>query len=237
MRPIAPPETAALNLAAARLDGVDSLAVFRALLDSAARPGRAVGIPADLVSRLPAPLLAALALTDLDHKFAVLGDTEDAALGCWAPLIAAATDAQPTTALGDADVVLARRPPTKEEVGLLRIGTAEAPELGARLFVACRAVVAGPVVADEEHDVAPAGSHRFTVTGPGASMPRRVEVAGVGSEVPAAVADANRSFPAGIDVWFIDDAGNAVGVPRSSQIVLEPALPHHEDITLNDGDN
>lgn len=234
MAPAAPSETSAANLAAARLDGDDSLAVFRVLLDTAARPGRPIALRADLVSKLPVPLLAVLALIDLDHRFAVLGDDHDGALGCWTPLISAATDAQPAALLGDADVVIARRSPTPEEIGALRSGTAEAPELGARLFIACRMVVAGTVGESVENGVTEAGSSRFALTGPGASTPRWVEVAGVGNEVVAAVATANRSFPAGIDVWFLDGTGNVIGVPRSSQILLEPTADHRHDVMLSE---
>jgi phosphonate C-P lyase system protein PhnH len=227
-------ESTAATLAAARLDGDDSLAVFRVLLDTAARPGLPATLRADLVAVLPAPLLAVLALIDLDHRFAVLGNDDDAAHGRWTPLISAATDAQPTAELVDADVVIARRSPTPEEIGALRTGTAETPELGARLFVACATVAAGSVSDVVRNGNAEAGSSRFAVAGPGASTPRWVEVAGVSNEVVVAIAQANRSFPAGIDVWFLDDVGNVVGVPRSSQILLDPASGHQHDVMHNE---
>ena len=224
------------TLAAARLAGNDSLAVFRALLAAAARPGKPVALHADLVATLPAALLAPLALVDLDHVIAVLGDDisdtndisdtdeisdtdlpEDVADFGWASVITAATDARSTDVLGDADVVIARRSPTAEEIGALRTGSALLPETGARLLIACRAVTT-PQLTTEQYD---SGSIRFRVSGPGASTPRAVEITGVGSDVPAAIAAANSAFPAGIDVWFIDDNGIVVGVPRSSSIILD----------------
>lgn len=217
--------TGAASLAAGRLDGGDSLAVFRVLLESAARPGRPVKLPATLVSRLPAPLLAVLALVDLDHHFVVLGDddhddelgdTVEREIGRWAPLIAAATDARPTCELGDADVVIARRAPLSDEIAAMRTGTASTPESGARLFVSCRTVAA-----TESFGEGPAAeATRFSVTGPGAPEPRFVDVVGIDDDVVGAVAAANRSFPAGIDVWFVDDDGTVIAAPRSSTVVI-----------------
>tara|TARA_R110002110_G_scaffold311293_3_gene524829 strand:- start:2163 stop:2891 length:729 start_codon:yes stop_codon:yes gene_type:complete len=210
----------ATTLANARLAGDESLAVFKVLLAAVARPGKPVALPCDLVATLPRALLAPLGLVDLDHVFAVLGDdlAENDCDGVadvgWVSLIAAATAARPTDVLDDADVVIARRSPTAEEIGALRRGSALLPEAGARLFIACRAVTTpGPDTQQSESE-----SIQFRVSGPGASIPRVVEITGISSDVPAAIADANSAFPTGIDVWFIDDAGTVVGVPRSSSI-------------------
>lgn len=216
----------ATTLANARLAGDESLAVFRVLLAAVARPGKPVALRPDLVATLPRALLAPLGLVDLDHVVAVLGDDladndcDGVADVGWASLIAAATAARPTDVLGDADVVIARRSPTAEEIGALRRGSALLPEAGARLFIACRAVTTpGPDTQESESE-----SIQFRVSGPGASRPRVVEITGISSDVPAAIADANSAFPTGIDVWFIDDAGTVVGVPRSSSIVTQ--IPH-----------
>ena len=218
----------ATTLANARLAGDESLAVFRVLLAAVARPGKPVALRPDLVATLPRALLAPLGLVDLDHVVAVLGDdladNDLADNDCdgvadvgWMSLIAAATAARPTDVLGDADVVIARRSPTAEEIGALRRGSALLPEAGARLFIACRAATTpGPDTQESESE-----SIQFRVSGPGASRPRVVEITGISSDVPAAIADANSAFPAGIDVWFIDDAGTVVGVPRSSSIVTQ----------------
>lgn len=228
----------ATTLANARLAGDESLAVFKVLLAAVARPGKPVALRSDLVAALPRALLAPLGLVDLDHVFAVLGDdcadndcadTDFADNDCdgvadvgWVSLIAAATAARPTNVLGDADVVIARRSPTAEEIGALRRGSALFPEAGARLFIACRAVTTpGPDTQQSESE-----SIQFRVSGPGASRPRVVEITGISSDVPAAIADANSAFPTGIDVWFIDDAGTVVGVPRSSSIDTQiPRIP------------
>lgn len=218
----------ATTLANARLAGDESLAVFKVLLAAVARPGKPVALRSDLVAALPRALLAPLGLVDLDHVFAVLGDDcadndcDGVADVGWVSLIAAATAARPTNVLGDADVVIARRSPTAEEIGALRRGSALFPEAGARLFIACRAVTTpGPDTQQSESE-----SIQFRVSGPGASRPRVVEITGISSDVPAAIADANSAFPTGIDVWFIDDAGTVVGVPRSSSIDTQiPRIP------------
>ncbi len=227
--------TAAADLAAARLDGDDSLAVFRVLLDAAARPGKPVALREDLAKKLPGPMLAVLALIDLDHRFIVLGDDDGDALGRWTPLISAATDARPAGSLRDADVVIARRAPTPQEVGALRTGDAEAPESSARLFVACRSVSTMRGVVAGNHEATDVATTRFAVVGPGAPTPRWLEVVGVAPEVIAAVAAANRSFPIGIDVWFLDQSGTVVGVPRSSQVTLAFSPGGKHDVALDEG--
>ncbi len=212
-------------LAAARLDGDRSLAVFRTLLEAVARPGCPVGPVTPGPEGLAPALLAALALVDLDHVVAVLGDVRDDRTR-WSSLIAAATDAQPTDSLEHADVVIARTSPTAVEIASIRTGDAASPELGARLFIACDSVRPGAA-----HPV------RFRLSGPGAPVPREVEVSGVGSDVPQAIAEANQGFPAGIDVWFLDREGYTLGVPRSSRIVpaelqVTTGSPGRESIPL-----
>ncbi|MEM1335243.1 MAG: hypothetical protein AAGG08_17470, partial [Actinomycetota bacterium] len=64
----------ALVVSSARLGGDASLAVFRSLLDAMARPGHPAPNRVDPVGPIPPLLLAALALVDLDHVVAVLGD-------------------------------------------------------------------------------------------------------------------------------------------------------------------
>lgn len=206
-----------LALAAARLDGDVSLAVFRTLLDAAARPGLVVAPGRDQPADLPPSLAAALALVDLDQVVCVIGDSTDSS--GWGALIAATTDARPVDDLGDADVVIARRSPTAAEIASLRVGSHEAPELGARLFISCRTLATDSGTALPSADTADV-STSFRVTGPGAPTPRRVVATGITADVPPAIAAANRSFPAGIDVWMIADDGSTVGVPRSTSIEL-----------------
>lgn len=211
---------------AAHLDAGLSLAVFRSMLDTLARPGT-VGRLDELPVGLPPAVALAAAICDLDQHIAVLGaSADDAVEGAgvvdeiveWGSVLGAATGAQTAASLRQADVVVAIRPPTPDEVGQLRTGTARAPEEGARLLLACATI--RPEIG-EEYDRAAAcdgADAVITVQGPGARLPRRVGLDGVGPEVFTALHQANRNYPAGIDTWCVGADRSIVALSRSSSI-------------------
>ena len=189
----------------ARLTSEQSLAVFRAVLSAASRPGTLVALPADAAPGVPPTIVPVLALADLDIAVAILD--EDANGDSWQSLVRSVTGCR-TAAAAEADMVVALRPPSPVEIASLRIGTAHAPERGARLFVACRMLTEGSV----------GGATTIRVSGPGASNGRTVTVTGVARDVLSAVVTANKSFPAGIDTWLVADNGVMAAIPRSTQI-------------------
>lgn len=195
-------------LVAARLDRERSLSVFRTLLAALSRPGRVVqlDVAPDAPAALPPALLPVLALADLDQRVAVLGDET------WGRVVAAVTGAVVVDDVAAADVVVALRPPTRDELHRVRVGTHAAPEAGARVVVACRALRAEPSPSDDSDAAA------FTVRGPGAAAGRRVRAAGLDDVVVAGIRRATLDFPAGFDTWLVDDSGAVVGLPRSVEI-------------------
>ncbi len=205
------------QLANARLSGSRSLDVFRVLLDAAARPGTIGRLPL-IDTRIPPALYPALALADLDHVVGLLDIAGDE----WSALVHHATGARVTDSLAtpdgrQCDIVVALRPPTPSEIEGMRRGTPAAPELGARLVIAVRAL------SDERIDIADAvrrdaPANAFSLHGPGAASPRTVHAIGTGPDALRAIAAANRDFPAGIDTWIVADDGAVVAVPRSAQI-------------------
>jgi alpha-D-ribose 1-methylphosphonate 5-triphosphate synthase subunit PhnH len=193
-------------LLSARLTGDQSLTVFRAVLDALSRPGKVVDLPAGVATSVPPAVVPVLALADLDVAVATLEAGEEAA---WASSIRSVTGCR-LAAVADADMVVGVRPPTADEVGSLRVGSAHAPERGARLFVLCAAVAEGSTGAGTT----------IRIHGPGASAGRTVTVAGVDADVFEALAAANRGFPAGVDTWLISDDRRMVAISRSSRIVV-----------------
>ncbi|MDY7104606.1 MAG: phosphonate C-P lyase system protein PhnH [Actinomycetota bacterium] len=191
---------------AARLDGARSQRVFRALLAALARPGTIVDLDQPS-SPVPAALVMALALADVDTTHAVIGDTAD---GRWSRVIAAATSSRPVPA-GDADLVTALVPPTPSQVAHLRVGTPRAPERGARLALAVTALGVPPERAGA----------LARLTGPGVDGEVALGVDGIGPGLLAALADRNAAFPAGVDAWLVSEAA-VVGLPRSTSIAVEP---------------
>jgi alpha-D-ribose 1-methylphosphonate 5-triphosphate synthase subunit PhnH len=121
----------ALLVRAARLEGSASQQVFRALLAALARPGTMVDLPAVALAdgTVPPALLVALALGDVDTTHAVIGHR------IWSRVVAAATSSRAVDA-ADADLVAAVAAPSRDDLRSLRIGSADAPERGARLALA-----------------------------------------------------------------------------------------------------
>lgn len=203
--------TNAALLAAARLDAPTSLAVFRVVLGALARPGRVVGPPTRVPPVVPTVLLPALALADLDVAVTVL-DEHDGDPIAWDEVVRAATGARPAAGIDDADLVVAMRTPTIDEIARIRTGDPTSPERGARLVVACDGFDRGT---------------DLDVEGPGAAAGRSARLAGIGADVLDAIATANSRFPAGFDTWFVDPRGAMVAIARSTRITAN--RPTHDD--------
>lgn len=191
-------------LLSARLTGEQSLSVFRSVLEALSRPGKVVDVPAGVATSVPPAAVPVLALADLDVSVATLEAGEETS---WASSIRSVTGCR-VIAASEADMVVAIRPPSRIDVGSLRLGTSDAPERGARLFVGCDAIVEGSSTAGTT----------IRLRGPGASAGRTVTVTGVDAQVFCALASANRGFPAGVDTWLVARDRRMIGIPRSSRI-------------------
>jgi alpha-D-ribose 1-methylphosphonate 5-triphosphate synthase subunit PhnH len=178
------------------LDTFTSQAIFRLLLETMSRPGH--------VGRLPVAGLGAaaipLALADVETTVAVRGNdllrqhvvrATGAALAAW-------EDAELVACCDEADAAA---------ISLLCRGSALSPELGAKVGISCRTL----------HPGRP-GDITLSLSGPGVPGSVVLGVDGVARDVVGALGDANRHYPAGIDVWLIDDAGQMAGLPRSCQL-------------------
>jgi alpha-D-ribose 1-methylphosphonate 5-triphosphate synthase subunit PhnH len=62
----------------------------------------------------------------------------------------------------------------------------------------------------------------LVVSGPGVKCSRELWLPGVTDAWLAARDAANRSYPMGIDIFVIDDAGRVLGLPRTSAVVRRP---------------
>jgi alpha-D-ribose 1-methylphosphonate 5-triphosphate synthase subunit PhnH len=178
------------------LDADTAQRTFRAVLDALARPGVPAALPR--ADGVPAALLPALALTDLDTPACVL-DAEESA-GGWAGALTTATSA-PGTPLGAARLVTALRPLAPGELGTVRTGSASAPEDAALVVLAVPALVGG----------AP-----LTLSGPG--VPGARVIAPRGCPPDLITARAATAFPAGPDLLLVAPDGAVLGLPRSTRI-------------------
>lgn len=191
------------------LDHRQSQRIFRVLLDALCRPGRPLALDGGLTGEaaLPPALLVPLALAGVEVRLTVLTAPESPA---WASSIAAVTGAA-TVALDRADMVVALRTPTVEELRSVRQGSDETPELGARLVLTCTDLVEG---------VYPGHGQRVVLEIEGPGVPGRCHFGVDG--LPLAVFEAlvlmNRRFPEGVDTFLVSDSGLVIGIPRSSRI-------------------
>ena len=186
---------------AARLDEHRSQRLFRTLLDVTARPGT-VGRLDD--AGLPPALLPVLALAQVDVTIAVLADRVAPE---WEAVVADATGAT-VVAFEQAEMVTALRSPTPDELRAARRGTAQAPELGCRVTLACRALRRT------------GGEVTMQLAGPGVDGSASLGVDGLRAEVFETLASVNRSFPAGIDTFLVTDDGDVAALPRSTRITI-----------------
>ena len=197
--PPSAPRSPASASAACRLSGAESHEVFRALLASAARPGTTERLPSSVTRRIPPPIAALAALVDVGVSFHVIGDDCDR----WSESLATATGGD-AVELAEAWAVAALDGITPAELCRLHRGTALEPERGARLILGGHA----------------GASCAVTLSGPGVPGERAERLTGVGAEVLTALMEVNACFPAGVDTWVCDAAGNVVALPRSTRIRL-----------------
>jgi alpha-D-ribose 1-methylphosphonate 5-triphosphate synthase subunit PhnH len=187
-----------------RLSPLTSQAVFRVLLESLARPGRVLALPAvggglgTEAGRGVGPGIVPLALAVIGSKVAVAGAPS------WRARICRATGAEPAD-LAEASLVAIYGAADAETVSRLRRGSAAVPEDGAKVGLACGVLTEGGP-----------GETTVELSGPGVPGRTRLGVDGVGREVFDALRAANAMFPAGVDVWLVDERGRVAGLPRSA---------------------
>jgi alpha-D-ribose 1-methylphosphonate 5-triphosphate synthase subunit PhnH len=190
--------------------GVDlAQVVFRALVDAVSNPGRPVRLPTGPDGLHPV-VLPVLTVVDLQTAVAVVGpnETGPAELGS---AIGRVTGAPTGSDHRAADVVLVTAPSsfTADLVWTLRTGSSMAPEQGAKVFVACEAIIGS----DDGSDALD-----LRVTGPGSTAGRNLRILGIDPQAVAVIDRVNAGYPAGIDVFMVDPGGLIVGLPRSNRV-------------------
>ena len=198
-------------LAQARVSGHRSQQLFDVMLRTLAEPGTVRRLPISFDGLdIPPALWLALALADVDTPVHIAGDTitSDGG-GRWAEIVAGATDA-PIVDVSSARIVVA----LSTDLDLLEqiaVGTATAPEDGARLAVAVTGL----------HAEARDGTQRIALSGPGLPGTRRLGIDGLDHDVIDRLGQAGATFPAGFDTWLFTGAGRGAAVPRSTTVERE----------------
>ncbi|MBB5935473.1 phosphonate C-P lyase system protein PhnH [Streptomyces zagrosensis] len=222
--PAAPVPQAGARARALRRSPQESQRDFTVLLDVLARPGRIGALRT--AAGAPVAAVAACGLADVEVALHVLAadGSEDAA---WAQAVYTATGALNTTAAA-ARCVVALRPLTVEDVGVLHRGEPLDPETGARVFAQVDTLtdgaLAGGVHGADDRDGAEGDAVLLSLTGPGIADENRLAVRGLSATTVQALSEANADYPRGIDVFLCARDGSVAGLPRTTRVrVLEGA--------------
>jgi alpha-D-ribose 1-methylphosphonate 5-triphosphate synthase subunit PhnH len=184
------------TLAYEHLDTFTSQEIFRLLLTTLSQPGYVGQLPVVGLGAAVVPL----ALADVETTVAVRGDD------LLRQHVVRATGSAPA-AWGDAELVACCDQADATAISGLCRGSALSPELGAKAGISCRTL----------HPGRP-GDVTLSLSGPGVSGSLTLGVDGLARDAIDALSDANRHYPAGIDVWLIDQAGRIAGLPRTCQM-------------------
>ena len=194
------------------LTPVESHDVFRSMLDSLSRPGTIAQLTALESVDVPRCIIPMLAIVDVETRFAVIDKISTA--HNWSALIGSATGAPPAS-LAESSWVVALSEPTRDNMEDLPRGSALAPERGCGLVVACASLNEG-----FDHGDATQESTSIALTGPGVDGQKIVTISGISNYFFETLCDLNGSFPAGVDVWMVDQSGQILALSRSTQISI-----------------
>ena len=200
------------------LTQVQSHEVFRSMLNSLSRPGTISQLSALESVDVPRCIIPLLAIVDVETRFAVIDNMDStqaiSSSHDWSALIGSATGA-PSASLAESSWVVALSEPTRDNMEDLPRGSALVPERGCGLVVGCALLSGG-----FDHGDATQESTSIALTGPGIDGQKIVTVAGISNYFFESLCDLNGSFPAGVDVWMVDQSGQILAISRSTQISI-----------------
>ncbi|WP_254546770.1 phosphonate C-P lyase system protein PhnH [Halomarina pelagica] len=175
----------------------DTRETFRALLDAASRPGT--------VERTPvAPAVNAVVATLVDHEVTVHGGSET---------LRAALDRERRLSRApfeEADLIVAAGD-TDGRVTDAERGTLKEPSEGATVIYEVDALAA---------DATRVNGLALSVTGPGVPGTRTFGVGGLPATEVGAIAEAQSTYPRGVDVFLVDEE-RVAALPRSVEVEVE----------------
>jgi len=182
------------------------------MLDSLSRPGTISQLTALESVDVPRCIIPLLAIVDVETRFAVIDNISTA--HNWSALIGSATGAPPAS-LAESSWVVALSEPTRDNMEDLPRGSALAPERGCGLVVGCALLSEG-----FDHCDATQESTSIALTGPGVDGQKIVTISGISNYFFESLCDLNGSFPAGVDVWMVDQCSQILALSRSTQISI-----------------
>jgi alpha-D-ribose 1-methylphosphonate 5-triphosphate synthase subunit PhnH len=192
----------------------DSQATFRALLDAMSRPGTVRQVPRIMYESPPAgfcrPALSILK-TLCDHRVSFsIGEAHTSPE--WIRYLEVNL-AAPHKTVEKADFVLFDGASYDSGFARVRRGSLEYPESSATALLFIARLSRDPD--DSEVPVC-----ELVIEGPGVNGSAHLSVAGLDPAYAAERERANRAFPLGVDLFFVDPEGRVAGVPRTSTVEI-----------------
>lgn len=190
------------------LDVHESQKVFKTLIGALSNPGKIFHIDSQVWNRVDQGVISLLALLGHETPFCVVDPDSETQT----TLVQRITTAKPVP-LSEARYIAINRPVSEEEFSCIPAGTNLRPDLAAQVTVRCR----GQFFMNQDGT---RNGVTVQITGPGVLAIQSISFEYIDLVVLNALVNRPAEFPSGVDVWFVSESGQVVGIPRTSIIEI-----------------
>jgi phosphonate C-P lyase system protein PhnH len=197
-----------VRLTNAFLDVHESQHVFTVLLNSLSNPGTIYSVDQKIWERTDGCAVPLLALLGHETPFCVLGEHSEELTA----IVQHVTTGRPST-LKDARYVAIPHSVTSEEFVEISTGSDLRPDSAAQISVYC----SGRFSTSSSSDI---NGTSVRLSGPGVNGESELTFEYIDSVVLASLLNRKFAFPRGHDIWFCNNEGQVVAIPRSTTVTL-----------------
>jgi phosphonate C-P lyase system protein PhnH len=201
------------------LDVYESQEVFRTLLDALSQPGTIHHLPQAVAHRFVPALAPLAALVSHDVPFAICG-VESVATSIAVERATFGRSVDPELA-----IFIAALSGNTPEARTIKRGSPHRPDGGCQISYQ----ISGRLIPGTTEQ------STFSIAGPGVPTVRTISVEWATDQLSSLqqLLDARSdSWPMGFDIWLVDDFGQVVGIPRTSNIT--GVMVQHDEKVLED---
>jgi len=197
-----------VRLSNAFLDVHESQHVFTVLLNSLSNPGTIYSVDQKIWERTDGCAVPLLALLGHETPFCVLGEHSEELTA----IVQHVTTGRPST-LKDARYVAIPHSVTSEEFVEISTGSDLRPDSAAQISVYC----SGRFSTSSSSSIE---GTSVRLSGPGVNGESELTFEHIDSVVLASLLNRKFAFPRGHDIWFCNNEGQVVAIPRSTTVTL-----------------
>jgi|GEM_PF-261165 phosphonate C-P lyase system protein PhnH len=197
-----------VRLTNAFLDVHESQHVFTVLLNSLSNPGTIYSVDQKIWERTDGCAVPLLALLGHETPFCVLGEHSEELTA----IVQHVTTGRPST-LKDARYVAIPHSVTSEEFVEISTGSDLRPDSAAQISVYC----SGRFSTSSSSSIE---GTSVRLSGPGVNGQSELTFEHIDSVVLASLLNRKFAFPRGHDIWFCNNEGQVVAIPRSTTVTL-----------------